>query len=94
MTKLNEEDQLELTRKINGQLEDQENIDNLLAEKKSKAKPAAQRKRKTVNEHLEAAQKNLKKAIKLEGEPDKVMIAQMKVYLMELEEKLNSKNDF
>ena len=52
--------------------------------------PAAKRKKKTVNDHLDAAQKNLKKAVKLEGEPDKVMLAQMKVYLMELEEKLNS----
>ena len=92
MTKLNEEDQLELAKKINDQLESQEKIDNLLADKKSKSKPVTQRKKKTVNEHLETAQKSLKKAIKLEGEPDRVMIAQMKVYLMELEEKLNSKN--
>jgi len=50
------------------------------------------KKEKTVNELLENAEKTLKRATKLKGEPSKVMIAQMKVYLMELEEKLESTN--
>lgn len=93
ITKLSEEEQLEVLRRIEGQLNSREGSEKPVTGEESGTKPASSRKKKTVNEHLENAQKSLKKAVKLEGEPDKVMIAQMKVYLMELEEKLNSKEE-
>lgn len=91
VSKLSEEKQKVITEKIAGELSDEDEIANCIVEAQQEddaEQKSVQKKKKTVNELLENAQKSLKKAVKLQGEPDKIMIAQMKVYLMELEEKV------
>lgn len=88
ISRLPEEEQEEVTQKIIEEGYEEKAIDKIITEAE-KSKDHSARKGKTVNDLLENAQKTLKKATKLEGTPDRVMLAQVQVYLMELEEKLN-----
>lgn len=87
IAKLPAEKQEEITQKIIQESCEEKNLDIVIEKEKVKGK-STRKKSKNLNDLLENAQKTLKKATKLEGVPDKVMLAQVQVYLLELEEKL------
>lgn len=84
IAKLDEEEQEEITGRIAREDLDSETVGEYVNNASAKS-----RKAKTVNDFLENAQKSLQKATKVKGSPDRIMLAQMRVYLMELEEKLD-----
>ena len=93
MTRLSGDAQREIVEKIKSENCSSEQIDEMISEATSKqtGKPRKPTKEKTTNSLMSNACHSLKKAMNSAEDPDPKLVAQLKKYILELDERVNKR---